>query len=52
MEYSELVEYYREKLLERYQKSMERPELQQIREKLQKADAETLKEVLKLLDKS
>ena len=51
MEYSELVEYYRKKLLEKYQKSLERPEMQQIREKLQEADAETLREVLKMLEK-
>ena len=49
MEYSELVDYYRERLLERYKAAMERPELQQIREKLQTADAETLREVLRLL---
>ena len=51
MEYDELVAYYRERLLERYRESLERPELQQIREKLQEADAETLREVLKMLEK-
>ena len=51
MEYSELVAYYRERLIERYRESLEKPELQQIRERLQQADAETLREVLKLLEK-
>lgn len=49
MEYSELVAYYRERLLERYRESLERPELQQIREKLEEADSETLREVMQLL---
>ena len=51
MEYDQLVDYYRERLLERYHDIKERPELQQIREKLQEADAETLREVLKMLEK-
>lgn len=49
MEYSELVDYYRRKLLERYKDALVRPELQQINERLQTADAETLHEVLQLL---
>ena len=49
MEYDELVAYYRERLLERYRESLERPELQQIREKLEGADGETLREVLRVL---
>ena len=51
MEYGELVAYYREKLMERYKAAAETPEMQQIRERLRSADAETLKEVLKLLEK-
>ena len=49
MEYSELVDYYRKKLLERYKEALARPELQTISKKLQTADAETLHEVLQLL---
>ena len=51
MEYGELVAYYRKKMLERYEAVKEAPEMQQIREKLRSADAETLREVLNLLDK-
>lgn len=51
MEYSELVAYYRERLLERYRATLERPELQQISEKLQTADSETIGKVLRLLEK-
>ena len=51
MEYGELVAYYREKLMERYKAAAETQEMQQIREKLRSADAETLKKVLDLLDK-
>lgn len=49
MEYDQLVNYYRERLLERYRASLDRPELLQIKEKLEGADAETLREVLLLL---
>lgn len=51
MEYSELVDYYKDRLLERYKTTLERPEMQQIREQLMTADAETLHEVMKLLSK-
>ena len=51
MEYSDLVDYYRERLLERYKAALERPELQQIRAKLLTADLETLSEVLQMLEK-
>jgi glutamyl-tRNA reductase len=51
MEYSELVEYYKGKLLERYKATLARPEMAQIREKLENADEETLREVLKLLER-
>jgi hypothetical protein len=50
MEYDQLVDYYRERLLERYHASLERPELMRIGEKLREADSETLREVLILLD--
>ena len=49
MEYDQLVDYYRERLLERYRSSLDRPELLQIKEKIEIADAETLREVLLLL---
>ena len=50
MEYSELVEYYKDRLLQRYKATLELPEMQQIKEKLLEADAETLREVLRLLN--
>lgn len=49
MEYSELVEYYKDRLLQRYKATLELPEMQQIKEKLLEADAETLREVLRVL---
>lgn len=49
MEYDQLVNYYRERLLERYRASLDRPELLQIKEKIEGADAETLKKVLQML---
>lgn len=50
MEYEDLVEYYKGKLLERYKATLELPEMTQIKEKLLEADAETLREVLRLLN--
>ena len=52
MEYSELVDYYKDRLLERYKATLERPEMQQIREQLMTADAETLHEVMQVLAKN
>ena len=52
MEYSELVDYYKDRLLERYKTTLERPEMRQIKEKLLEADAETLHEVMQVLAKN
>lgn len=51
MEYDQLVDYYREKLLERYRNIMREPERQKTAELLQTADSETLRKVLELLER-
>ena len=50
MEYSELVAYYRKRLLDRYREKLEQPEMQRIKERLETADAETLHRVLEMLE--
>lgn len=50
MEYEELVNYYREKLLEKYQARLSSPEMKEIKEKIEQADAETRRRVLDLLN--
>ena len=51
MEYDQLVDYYRERLLERYHDIMQQPERQKTAELLQTADSETLRKVLELLER-
>lgn len=51
MEYEDLVNYYREKLLEKYQARLSSPEMKEIKEKIEQADAETRRQVLDLLNK-
>lgn len=49
VEYSELVEYYRRRLQERYRQCTERPEKRKALELIQRADEETLGKVIDLL---
>lgn len=51
MEYDQLVDYYRNKLLERYETLLRQPERQKTAELLQTADSETLRKVLELLER-
>ena len=51
MEYNDLVNYYRGKLLDRYEAILRQPERQKTMELLQTADSETLHRVLELLEK-
>ena len=50
MEYSDLVAYYRERLLERYKAVLEQQERQKTLELIQTADSETLRKVLELIE--
>lgn len=49
MEHSELVEYYRRRLQERYRQCTEKPERRKALELIQRADEETLGKVIDLL---
>lgn len=49
MEYSELVEYYRRRLQERYRQCTERPEKRKALELINRADKETVEKVIDLL---
>lgn len=51
MDYSDLVRYYKDRMMERYRDALDRPELQEVRERLEAADSETLREVMALLKK-
>lgn len=51
LDYSELVEYYRQKLQERYRQCVEQPERRRTLELIQHADEATLREVINLLEK-
>lgn len=50
MEYSELVEYYRRRLQERYRQCNEQPERRKALELIQRADEETVGKVIDLLE--
>ena len=50
MEYSELVEYYRRRLQERYRQCTERPEKRKALELIRRADEETVGKVIDLLE--
>lgn len=51
MDYSDLVAYYRERLLERYREILDQPERRKTRELLETADSETIHKILELLEK-
>ena len=50
VEYSELVEYYRRRLQERYRQCTEQPERRKALELIHRADEETLRKVIDLLE--
>ena len=50
MEYDELVNYYRRRLLERYRECLNRPEWEATLERLRYADEETRRKVMELLN--
>lgn len=50
MEYDELVNFYKQKLQERYRKCVENPDKRQLMELIQRADKETISRILALLE--
>ena len=49
MEYEDLVEYYRQKLLARYRECIAKPEWEATMERLRHADEDTRRKVMELL---
>lgn len=52
MEYGELVAYYKQKMLDRFEQIRQQPERQKALELLSGADVETVRMVLELLEKN